>query len=211
MRRTVPGQFPLLHNIYNMYDFDIPGQGGNTGLQVSRTPGATIITRIAPGGPQQNQRWTLVSVSVQAYLALASSGAPSYPRIGGKLGRIIAGLITDPAQAPTPLPFVSVAQPLPLDSTLTSSLFDPKNDDAPPTFDGALFPGSLGANVTPDKLLAIQADISPPLPIGIVPGEPMSVGIWMMPSVLSSVVTGPSEVDFILAWASYTINYDDGL
>jgi hypothetical protein len=163
---------------------------------------------IAPnlGGPVQSQHWDLVSISVQGYLGLYNTPAA---RMFGRFGKILTGGILTPSQSPVPFAGQfseqSVMPPFPSDMSLVSSLWDPVVDAMPPGI-------AAGASFLPVTLLPVQTTILPPSPIGLTPGVPLLIGLWMTPSIIQwypCMTAG--NIGLLLYDMTYTVNYEDNL
>lgn len=165
-----------------------------------RSKGCSLIDAVSVS-PGQSQHWSLLSVAFQVNLGLVVSG-PTF----GLLGKVIAGLLP-PNQPPittsgTQAPFVQPMIPLPNDTSLLQTIWDPAIDPAPPQF--TAFPTTIQA------LLPCSTVVSLPEPIELVPGEQLSIGLWSLPEILGNNGTG-STAGIFAQFSSYAITYDDGL
>lgn len=207
MRQTLSGILPKQTSGENVADL----VGATNTPWAGWSQGASLTLPLQDGGPSVSQKWSLLSVSVQGYLVLAQPGVP----LGGKFGKIIASLVMESPPPYTgaggiPVPYVKPVQQIPNDSSLTVDLWDPANDALPPTLIGSS-PTLSGNNSGIGGSLAISNSISPPVPLELNPGEPPSLQISMLPSILAA----QQQVGFVFGLAmyygTYTINYDDGL
>lgn len=189
-----------------------------------RSLGATLLNQVKLE-PTIDQVWSIQSLSFQAYLALVTGGyngtnPPNWQAqgsFGGTCGKVIAGVLFG-SDAINPAAFISnpgiasagSLQPLPQDSTLFTTLWD-ETQEVPPTS----LP--LGYNVpspSVGNLLAIEGSVSLLVPRQIQPGmsADLAVGIWMLPS-LYVLASGNTQnlIGLAVCYATYTINYDNGL
>lgn len=225
MKRSISGTFPtatssLLANLGDLADASgIP-------FNALRTAGNCAIIQPTLEGPAPNQKWTLLSVSIQAGLVFvtgegrtsinASEDTPS----GGVLGNIQAFLLpgeSNQSVSPTgrpgtfyqpftinPLLTIGVSPPPPFDETLAADLWDFTSSQMPPS--------QQVADGT--ELLPISASIVPPFPLGMLPGNPPLIGIYMKPSLLQWYsLPNPGMQHYkglAIFGATYIVNYDDG-
>jgi hypothetical protein len=213
---------PLPGNTINIADVTNFPNGDS--IASEWTDGATMFVPSVLGGPGISQGWSLLSVSIQGYLALISwdnifAPTSTYQSFG-KLGKIVAGLILDePLQQSSGVffsataPFTEAMVPLPSDGTLVDTLFDPDVDAMPPQ----MVQGQIGENVFTVNgivMLPVSVTIQPPNPIDIIAATPPTLGIWMTPSLLGVNNLTQSTAQFIgltLMNGSFTVDYDDGL
>jgi hypothetical protein len=177
------------------------------------TPGNTIYA--APAiTPNISQSWKLQSIGFTAYMALNNT-TPIY----GKLGKIVGGLML-PTLSPSPStpgrqlgagqPYTTGAgmmEPLP-DPAITTTMWDPGTDPLPPNRFAA---PTLG--FVPATLLPIQANLQLPSPIDLYDGYPLTVGLWIFPSLVATRLSigANTYYEMDLFNASYTLTYEDGL
>jgi hypothetical protein len=200
MRRDLPGTFKTTAGGFNSWDqIDIPGIG--IGPIVSRTPGAVTYTPAGLQGPTPQQNWTLLSVSVQAYLAMSALiSAPA--GMFGKLAPIQTGLVLNNQTAPTNAPYTQPIDNAPTDNTLITTLWDPTTDDMPPTL-------ASGAGSAIAEFKSVSSALIPAEPIQLTPGVTPVMTLRLNPSILGAVAGG--VFGLMLAFGTFTINYDDGL
>lgn len=174
------------------------------------TGGKTAVRSAILGGPAVEQRWSILSVSFQAYLRFAFEVAnPAV--VFGKFGKILAGFAMDQALSTQGGDtYLTTAAQLPYDTTLVVPLWDPASDPMPPTT-----ASNVGGSVSPpipSQCLALSAVLSPVVPLTLDPASQPAIGIWMLPSLLG-IASGvqPDGFGLNLGIASFTINYDDGL
>jgi hypothetical protein len=162
-------------------------------------------------GPDADEDWSILSVSVQAFLALSLT----FPTegnflFGGKFGKIEAGLIMPPEAAD-----VGVLQSAPgivsypADQALVATLWDSASGQLPPFTAGVTCAPAVGRG------LPVSCTILPPNPIKLTPGNPPAIGIWMHQTLLSMINTLttfpiPFYVGLGVCYAQWTVNYDDG-
>jgi len=180
------------------------------------TLGKTITRPAILGGPTQEQFWQLISVSVEANLVWVwdntNVGLTSY----GKLGAILCGLSLDEVIATqSGNQYQSYVLPVPMDTTLVTTLWDPQQHPFPPTVLSQAG-GGVPAQ-SPQNSLALAASIMPTAPMKLLPGVSPVVGIWMLPSLLGLLTLSgsggvPNGIGLDIGGAArFTINYDDGL
>ena len=168
-------------------------------LEVQRSSGIKF-TVAHPNTPGPNQRWTIISLSLSIFIAVRTD----FPVVG-KLGHIYGGIMLDPVIAighqeqnfsPIPTP----------DQSLITSLFDPDVDPSPPTFNPNHPPTSYS------QLLYCPGTVSPPVPRQIYPGQQITVGLWVSPSILtnpSSEILAAGLTGF--GQIGYNLVVDDGI
>lgn len=181
------------------------------------TEGASIVDSILGAAqPQGTRTWEIIGYSVTAKLVLFPTGAaganatPFY----GKLGKILTG-VSQVAQQTVgnvnlvglTLPFTIPGQPLPTDSASFPALWDPANDQLPPLLTS---PPSANPNC-----LEVAASQVFTVPILLAGGQQVTIGMWMLPSLISPGIIGagspqPSLVPMVFE-AAYQLIYDDGL
>jgi hypothetical protein len=182
--------------------------------------GATLID-VVDLGATVSSSWKLISVSIQAYLAIIHSESGSnFSPVYGRFGKIKTALITKPDTFSTSGQygtFVTPMLPLPQDSTLTVDLWDPAIDPLPPRITSVASPppSTPQPSHTPGTLLAVQTSIQLPIAIDIVAAEQVCVGIWILPSLLAFTSASFSPSFLVLfgmsiLQASYVLNIDDG-
>lgn len=192
-------------NDINLYDTAvIPGLSVTQGIGSGSvwSPGATQIDAVALT-PTLTQDWTLLSVSVTAFLT------SEFFMNFGLLGRLIMALL--PNSQPTSkaqsggfpaLPWVAPMLPLPADMSLAATLWDGNNDSAPPQY------SSPGAG------LPVSGTVSAPVPIPIRAGQTLGVGLWLTPMLMGSndetSIDYPLTPQVLVVNATYNVNYDDG-
>lgn len=189
----------------NLYDaVDIPQAGPFP--YVTHTLGSTLLTSVQ--FPTPSQAWKLISVGVRASLQNGFNLFAMRPF--GKLGAIKMGIVLNDDVSPTSIsvlsgignvPFGVPILPLPTDPSLTELLWTPESNPLPP---GAGQPSTLDVNAT----------IFPPVPLDLSPGVPLSVGIWVSPSIVgvnAEPFGGHQPIATIIVHsAAYTITYEDG-
>jgi hypothetical protein len=183
----------------------------NVSLQDSKqapgwTTGGTLIDGINLQ-PLPSERWTILAYSVRGQLTM------TYFPLGfvtnyvpfGKFGKIKTSLVMDTDfTGPTGSvnnPQVVPALPLPQDSSLVADLWDPALNELPPAQNSAV-QGTVGEPLSVSVLL--------PTPRPIQQGSRFGIGLWMLPSLLTSI---PNNANFpcLMFWgAGYSIIYEDG-
>jgi hypothetical protein len=167
------------------------------------SPGCTLITPI-PFQRPPNQAWQVTALAVTIGLALVQwqdiadpgpSLDPPFPSFG-KLGKIIAGLVTRSSQNTVSGTTNSVQpyQQPPSDATLLDTLFDPAENALPPS--NFLIANSLPAHGT---LLAAQPyavanAISQPLDIST--QDPVGFLLTMLPSLTQNAELWITSVQY---------------
>lgn len=174
----------------------------NTQFTSLWSPGATIIDTIQPT-VSPNQRWKVLSLSVVGKLNLINNSPGTY----GKLGKVLIGLSLD--ELPETIagggaPYATSMRPLLPDSTLMIPLWDPAADPLPPSSGDF----SIGGP-PPTTYLSKEAALLPPVPIDLIPGQSIAIGIWITPSLLASNSFG-GRTNLAVWDAIWTVNYDDG-
>jgi hypothetical protein len=172
------------------------------------SPGNTII--VTPEiTPKINQKWELLSIGFVGYLTVRTNTS-----CFGKLGAILGGL-PSPSNNGAPTPKISgtftdgpsvsangVMLPLP-NPNLSVPLWTPDSDPLPPTYNPA-----GGAPPT----LPVSATLQLPNPIDLYDGYPLSVGVWIKPSLLGTPSTnGAAYFEIDITALSFTLTYEDGL
>lgn len=212
--RQIGNPFRTAYNQFNLID---PFEGG-TALKSTYSSGATTIDAV-PLGAGISSKWKLLSMSVQAYMALIDAGSQSTTTGAfGKFGRASASLILQPNFDQTNSPpyggMISPMLPLPQDSTLTATLWDPATNPLPPrTPSPPLIPPDITSR-PPSALLPVNTSIQLPVPIPIDLVERLLVGLWLTPSLIGfykPAVNAGLFCQFGLAilYASYVLNFDD--
>jgi hypothetical protein len=115
------------------------------------------------GSPTPTQDYKLISVSIQANLYYQTAGSSS---VGGRLGKIRAGLILQPPINNQIVGVNAVTNGViqyPPDLTLVDDLWNPAEDNMPIVFVSI---GAQGSNL-------IDLNIQPPEPIDLTPGQPV--------------------------------------
>jgi hypothetical protein len=173
------------------------GLGGLAGA--GWTTGAVLMKSITAGRNSPNS-FSLLSMSVQGSL-MCNAASGQFPF--GKWASILTGISTLPPPSFPVTTNPGTVQPLPQDSSLVTTFFDPDNDPMPPT------------NIPNGPLpIPISATLTLPQPIRIESGMNISAGLWMLPSLLGGRLgTGfggyfPSRT-LLLLNCSYTLVYDD--
>jgi hypothetical protein len=118
----------------------------------------------------------------------------------GKLGTILAGLVTDAGNFPQQV--LSSYPGIPTDASLVAPLFDPVINNMPPSISVAPPPDSV-------QLLPVSLALSPPVPVELTPQYSPLLGIWMNPSLYgASVSTGFQGL--YIGSPKWSILYEDG-
>lgn len=163
------------------------------------TQGGTLIDSV-PIQPPLGQVYNIVSwtIAFQGFWGQTTGGAPSYGKVGSILGAVMrASQRTFP---PTPTsfndPWTNPMLPLPNDVSLAATLWDSNQDQAFPTITAKSLAGLIPAPTITGGLVLNT-------PIQIVSGEQISIGLWLMPSLVANV-------QIWIANAQYAINLDDG-
>lgn len=206
MIRQDPQLFPYSQPFANVSVYD-ETQGGAAVTSV-HSPGGTVLgVPTNTTGGQINQQMSLLGVGVTAGIALNMVGA-----LYGKLGKIVAGILPATQGDVTTAYQPQVLLPLP-NPNLTFTIWDPAVDDLPPQYGSSNFlpPNPPAAN----QVLQVFGTLLLPSPITVDPGEPPTIGLWVLPSLL-----GANTIDSgfgFWAWqiavynAKYTLTYDDGI
>lgn len=194
--RTLPGTFRTLTTSGVAINLrDVVSWGAST-FQSIRSGGSTLIDTL-PLTPTQQQKWTLIAVSIQAGVVFQSADSSF-----GKLGKLVAGLV--PSGADTPGNFSGLSAPLlplPDDSSLIATLWDPAADPMPPV---------QPLNANPPAQLNVQTQISPPVPRPLVSGDNMGIGLWLLRSIIGGNNSSAGVTGLAVVGAKYTVIYDDG-
>jgi len=213
MRRSVTTPFFSTAG-FSMFDSWQFASGGGVNNDIWTT-GKTITRPALLGGPTPEQEWQLVSVSVEANLVWVwdnSNVLTSY----GKLGAILCGLSMDEVlSTQSGNQYQVFLTPIPMDTTLLTTLWDPGQHPMPPTVISQA--GGAVPAQSPTNSLTVSATVMPTTPLKLLPGVNPVVGIWMLPSLLGLLTlsgTGgvPNGIGLDIGGAArFTINYDDGL
>lgn len=227
MRQSLQGSFPggpslqsLPAQVSSIMSLqDLPSPPLNPGP--ARSDGATAIAQPQFGSSGLARNWTLLSLAITGYLGLINdqptqgdAAAPLY----GKFGKILFGLSLSSYLPPGGYTFGSSGQPwsvtlqsLPTDASLIDTLWDPAQDELPPH--APLYFGGSGYGPPPpqNQLLPVAGSLLLPSPMQLDPGAPPSIGIWMEPSLLGFAPTFSGYAGLTLFYASYALNYDDGI
>lgn len=192
-----------------------------TPYAAARSAGTTCYIPVTSSGPQINQKWSLLNVSFSAGLAYVIGGAANGsasqgPATYGQFGKITCGILS------LDVPFSVYSNqgillgalpwiPPPADTSLMTDLWNPADDDMPPTIPG---PNATYGQPQPNQLLSVSATVSPPESLDMIPGVRLAVGISLNPSLFGWNRGGVSFGDVIFGLelfnAQYTVNYDDG-
>lgn len=200
---TITGNFPVDTSSSNKFNIlDGVNSGGNFGCAWST--GETVIIPF-PVEPALNQQWEIYSITITGGLVFYTT-----QQAFGKFGRIIAGLITNRDAQTTvsslgpSIPQVPLLAP-PLDQTLLATLWDPEVNPMPPIQDD----GTVA--ITVQNSLLIGGTITPPNPLEIIAGEPLFLGIWMLPSLLGwQSGSASANMELEVFNLQYSISYDNG-
>lgn len=231
MRRSINGRFGTNSAGFVATDYvNTLVNAINIGTS-QKTGGAQVRTQATLSGPLPNQKWSLLSVSIQAGIGIGlqagNGGLPSTiftQVIAGQLGKVEIFLLAGEAAEnvapndafPSNGGLLSTLEPA-YDETLSAVLFDPAVNNTPPqTFSivaSAAFPPTQ-----PPVILGfdpIAAQIVPPFPIPLTAGVPPILGISMKPSIITFLLGAAagkwSGAAVLIGNATYTVNYDDGL
>jgi hypothetical protein len=223
MKRSFPGQW--VNDYLGIAISDVVTNISASRSNVIITPGGSILTAPTLSGPVQNQKWKLISVSIQAFMgftplatggvSVASIVTSPFGRLGKVKGYLIPGgssaqglQVTDSTGAVTKPPIY--------DETLAAVLWDETNELPP--YQLLQYPNVSNLNppqVNPAGLLPVGLTIQPSNPIDLVPGEPPLIGLQMTPSNIGFTQACPSgyrmNSGLFVAQAQYIINIDDGL
>lgn len=154
------------------------------------TTGASLIQQVPATGPLPSNARVL-SYQVSGNMGFHSS-APE--PCGGKLEKVVAAL----QFGQYPLSNNLNPSPLPKDSSLIATLWDPAIDSLPPddsTSPVTLLPVSVVNNLSQPQLIIEQV---------------ITVGIWFTPSLLTMKLGGFAIRALTLYDATFQITYDDG-
>jgi hypothetical protein len=155
------------------------------------TPGATLIDQMAIS-PPAGQSWTIASYTISFAGAIFSSGIAV--RSFGRLGKLLAAIML--GAAPTPAGAITPMRALPTDLSTAVTLWDGSQD---PPF-GQLT-GIGGPATFPNVPIIGGESLAQPIAVG--PGEQISLGLWLTPSLIQGV-------EIYIINAQYTVIYDDG-
>lgn len=182
--------------------------------QVQLTPGTTQVDTVQLSSTSIESQITVIAVSVQAYLSQTISAA------FGKIGKIYSGLIvgrdviSDTTNSFSQgdygfiLPYISPMSELPSNSLLTGVLYDPSVDELPPYYTDSVPQDTVPIN----KLLPASLQIIPQSPIKLDAGSKLSMGIWIVPSLIGFVQNYTSSSYGLTVYnASTCVVYDDGI
>lgn len=203
MIRTVPGAFRA-----DSLNINVTDNAGASLLPFKsvRSNGGTIIdtASIAPG---ISSKWKLQALSIQGYMAIVNGGAQLF----GKPGKTIGGIILPPNN-PQPTgtsaePGIQPMLPLPPDPTLTMTLWDPDLDPNLPQINTSFTPG----NTPIDAFLPISGQLQLPQSVSLQPGEPITIAMWRLPSILGSAASVTATAFVAVFLSTYALTYDDGL
>lgn len=151
--------------------------------------GATMAQTIPPQPPLGHE-WTLIAWTINYYgmLAYTQSGAH------GTLGKLVGGAVLGSLSiGSTVQPWVQPAAPLPSVASALDTIWDGAQDPIFPAID----------NTNTVRLRQATHTFVLNTPISLLPGDGLSVGLWLMPALTSSVIT-------LIAGATYTLVFDDG-
>lgn len=180
-----------------------------------RGGGATIVDLLNLS-PTPQQKWTLQSIAIQAYMLIETEqGATGTGPIYGKLGKIVGGLLLPPTDNVSPsgnssFPTDRPMRRLPADPSLIVDLWNPAVDPLPPI--AAALSSPVTSQSAPSRMLPISGIIQLPQPLPLEPGVEIGVGIWIEPSLVGFANSYNTEVDFLIEVrrATYAIAYDNG-
>jgi hypothetical protein len=185
--------------------------GGFRGVPYGTYPPSSVSDQPSgtPGQPQRTLGGTVIdSLGLQASLAapwsingwtigfdlwgFANVIGPMY----GRFGNIFGGLCTN-AQIPAANVGLGVApvQSFPLNSSLISQIWDGDQSPCPP-----IIPTSGGGVLPAPARIMLSYPL--PQPLIIQPGDQLSVGLWVTPSVICNV-------QLFLMNATWEITYDE--
>lgn len=178
------------------------------------TPGATLAIPIQFQQPP-NENWSIIAWSITIGLALMQwadidgsgpnylSPAPSF----GKLGKIWTGLLVRSSLGSTRTNmggFITNAiqpfTPLPSDTTLLQTIFDPDTDDLPPATFGFSPPNPLlttigeSSSLTATNVLSQPIDVQSEIPIGLL--------LTMLPSLVQNAELWVTALQYTLKLSS---------
>lgn len=176
-----------------------------------RGTGATIVDLLSLA-PEPQQKWTLQSIAIQAYMLIELSSSAGVSSLYGKLSKIVGGLLLPPyayASGNSSFPADRPMRPLPPDPSLTVTLWDPAIDQLSP-----MVPiNTVTSQSAPSKMLPISGVIQLPQPLPLEPGVEIGVGIWILPALIGFANLNNGQVTFSIEVrrATYAIAYDNGL
>ena len=159
-----------------------------TGTFSGWTAGASAQDQVDLLGPLPYTA-TILGYAINAQLGLHTNGTdPAW----GKFEKIIAAIKFGATQAD---PFFGSA-PLPTDSSLISTVWDPAADSLPPSDLASLMP------------IGVEFQLPQSLPIL---EQSLAIGVWLTPSLLSLEHSGlVTNVGLAIYNAQYSVVYDDG-
>jgi hypothetical protein len=172
-------------------------------LYASRwSPGATIITGI-PLSPTHSQVWDVLSIAITGYIVYNQSHGSHF----GKLGKLVGGLLLNPASPPQ-VPATSPMLPLPDDASLVFDLWNPDANPMPPSISNPVgsLPGFGG--------LPFSGVLSLPTPIEARGDDlpTLAVGMWLQPMLLGRATTEGfigTTFTIVVSGAKVAVTYDD--
>lgn len=156
---------------------------------IAWTAGATLIDQVSLDIPGLTS-WTIQSYSVNAYLAKSAV----FPTATfGRAGKLLAALMSGGAfQGPTNFNLTqNPMMTLPLDLSTIVTLWDGSADPIPPTPLSNGFPA----------LFPVVASQDLNTPIVVQPGDQLSVGLWLTPSLAANLT-------LVVYAASYSLVYE---
>lgn len=182
--------FAVGHTLHNIDEF--AANAGTADQTSGWTIGASSIAQVT-SLPPLDYHATVIAYQVSARLGMHTNALETY---GGKLGKIVTALqfgqyATAPNQNQNPVP-------LPGDSSLIATLWDPAIDG---------LPGDDAVN--PATLLSVNVVnvLSQPVPIL---QQVITVGIWMTPSLMTMKAGGATVRALTLYDAVFKVTVDDG-
>lgn len=162
-----------------------------------RSPGVTI-TQDSGYQPGVSEKWSVLGVSFQAGLSLNVNpgAAPAF----GLLGKLIAGLLVD-----DPVPVTNYQSPLlslPSDTSMYTTMWDGSVDSTPPSALVIPTPTAQTLNVSGTVSLPIARDLNP--------GQQVSVGMWLEPSLAGTQTTFLTVLTLQVSNGKFSMVIDDG-
>jgi hypothetical protein len=156
----------------------------------AHTAGCTLVDSL-PLQPSLAGPWTIIGWTIGFDLwAILPVAQPAY----GRFGNIVGGLCHTPS--PTQgagAPWVSPILPFPTNASLISQIWDGDQSPSPPV----AYAGSI-----PSSAARIALSYPLPQPVDLQPGDQLSMGIWLMSSVVRTV-------GLVLLNATWTVGYEE--
>ena len=185
--QTFSGSFPV--NPVGATFVDGPPQSNE------RTPGGTVAFPL-PIQPPMTQRWSVISWTISFLGAFTPD--PGVGGFNGRLGKLIGGLLRGGVSIPPPINTTLGMSDLPEDTSLLTTLWDGASDTP--------FPTSSAAPILREPIIG---GMSLPVPLMLQPGDQLSMGMWLTPSLVRTV-GGDGAFYLDIHGPEWTVTIDDG-